>query len=71
MKVWSFTIRLIQMNTYLPYFPPDCPGQVVKSLPDNNIKKILFHAMPNTWGKIGRTGIQLVRWSYPFYSRKL
>ena len=51
MRVWSFTTRLIQLNLYLPYFPPDCPSQQITSLPDNDIKEILYHAMPNTWEK--------------------
>ena len=36
---------------YLPFFSPDLPGQLVTSLPDDNIKKILYHAMPNMWEK--------------------
>ena len=51
MKARSFTTELIQLNTYLPYFPPDLPGQLVTSLPDDEIKEILYHAMPNTWKK--------------------
>ena len=51
MKVRSFTTRLIQLNTYLPYFPPDRPGQLVSSLPEDDIKEILYHAMPNKWKK--------------------
>ena len=51
MKVRSFTTRLIQLNTYLPYFSPDRPGQLVASLPDDDIKEILYHAMPNMWKK--------------------
>ena len=51
MKVRSFKTKLIQLNTYLPYFPPDHLGQLVISLPDYDIKKILYHAMPNTWEK--------------------
>ena len=51
MKVRSFTTRLIQLNTYLPYFPPDRPGQLVTSLPHDDIKGILYHAMPNTMWK--------------------
>ena len=34
---------------YLPYFPPHRPGQLVTSLPDDDIKEIIFHTMPNTW----------------------
>ena len=49
MKVQSLTTRLIQLNMHLPYFPPDCPGQLVTSLPDDVIKNILYHTMPNTW----------------------
>ena len=51
MKARSFRTRLIQLNTYLPYFSPDCPGQQVTSLPDDDIKEILYHTMPNTWKK--------------------
>ena len=51
MKVRSFTTRLIKLNTYLLYFPADRPGQLVVSLPDDDIKEILCHAMPNTWKK--------------------
>ena len=51
MKVWSFTTRLIQLITYLPYFPPDRPGQLVTSLPNDDIKEILYHTMPNIWKK--------------------
>ena len=51
MKVRSFTTRLIQLNMYLPYFPPDLPGQLVTSLPDDDIEEILYHAMPNMWKK--------------------
>ena len=36
---------------YLSYFPSDRPGQQVTSLPDDDIKEILYHAMPNTWKK--------------------
>ena len=47
MKVQSFTTGLIQLNMYLPCFLPDSPGQLVVSLPDDHIKEILYHAMPN------------------------
>ena len=39
------------MNTYLPYFPTDLPDQLVTSLPDDDIKEIIYHGMPNTWKK--------------------
>ena len=48
MKVRSFTTRLIQLKMYLPYFPPDRPDQLVTSLPDDDIKEILYHAIPNS-----------------------
>ena len=51
MQVHSFTTRLIQLNNYLPYFPLDCIGQMVTALPDDEIKKILYHAMPDSWSK--------------------
>ena len=51
MKVRSFITRLIQLNTYLPFFPPDHPGQLVISHSDDDIKEILYHTIPNTWKK--------------------
>ena len=51
MKVRTFTTRLLQLNAYLAFFPPDHQGQVVDPLPEDDIKEILYHAMPNTWKK--------------------
>ena len=52
MKVQTFTTRFIQLIDYLPYFPSDCVGQMVTVLPDDEVKEILYHAMPNSWRKI-------------------
>ena len=49
MKVCTFTTRLLQLNAYLAYFPPDRSGQPVHSLSEDKIKEILYHAMPNMW----------------------
>ena len=35
----------------LPYFLSDRLGQLVTSFPDDDIKTILYHAMPNSWKK--------------------
>ena len=51
MKVQSSTTRLIHMSAYLSHFPPDLPGQLVISLPDDDINELLYHAMPYTWKK--------------------
>ena len=51
MKVHIFTTRLIQLNNNLPYFLPDCVGQMVTALPGDEVKEILYHAMPNSWRK--------------------
>ena len=51
MKVCSFTTRLIHLNNYLPYFPPNHIGQMVTDLPDDEVKEILYHTMPNLWRK--------------------
>ena len=51
MKVRTFTTRLIQLNNYLPYFPPDHIGHMVTALPDDEVKEILYHAMPNSLRK--------------------
>ena len=50
-KVQTIMSRIIQLDTNLPYFPPDCQSQLVTSLPDDDIKEILYHAMPNMWEK--------------------
>ena len=47
MKVRTFTTRLIQLNNYLPYFPPDCARQMVTALPDDEVREILYHTKPN------------------------
>ena len=44
-KVCTFITKLIQLNNYLPYFPPDCIGQMVTALPDDEVKEILYHAI--------------------------
>ena len=51
MKVRSFTTTLIKLNTYLPFFPLDHPGQLVTSFHDDDIKEILYDNMPNMWKK--------------------
>ena len=51
MKVRTFTTRLMQQNNYLPYFLPDCVRQMVTALPDDEVKEILYHAMPSSWRK--------------------
>ena len=51
MKVGFFITKLSQLNMRMPYFPPDCLGQLVTSLPNDDIKEILYYALPNTWRK--------------------
>ena len=51
MKVYTLTTRLRELNYYLPYFPPDCVGQMITALPDDKVKEILNHPMPNSWRK--------------------
>ena len=36
---------------YLPCFPPDRPVQLVTSPSDDDMKEILYRAMPNMWKK--------------------
>ena len=36
------------MNTY-PFFPPETEGQESSKLSDDDMKDILYHAMPNSW----------------------
>ena len=51
MKVKAFTTRLVQLNEYLTYFPPDTPTQEVGKMSIDELKEILYHAMPNSWQK--------------------
>ena len=48
MKVKAFTTRLVQLNEYLTYFPPDTPGQEVGKMAADDLKEILYHAMSNS-----------------------
>ena len=47
MKVRTFTARLLQLITYLAYFPPDHSGQSVSPFSEDVVKEIIYHAMPN------------------------
>ena len=47
MKVITFTTRFIQLNNNLPSFPPDHVRQMITSNPDEDIKEILYHGIPN------------------------
>ena len=49
MKVKAFSTRLVQLNEYLPFFPPETEGQEPSKLSDDDMKDILYHAMPNSW----------------------
>ena len=49
MKVRTFTTRLIKLNNYLPYSPPDCAGQMVTAPHGDEVNEILYHAIPNLW----------------------
>ena len=70
MKVRVFATTLIQLITSLLYFLPELSYQLIKSLPDDDIKEILHHTVPNTRKKESRrTGIQVLRWTHPFYGR--
>ena len=46
MKVHTFNTRLKQLNNYL-----DHVGQMITALCNKEVKKILYHFMPNTWRK--------------------
>ena len=50
-KLCVFITNIIQVNTCLLYFLSDFLGQLVKPPPDDEINKILCHAMPNTTKK--------------------
>ena len=67
MKVQSFTTRLIQLNTYLLYFPPDHQRQQVTSF----LMMISRKVSTTLCWEIDSTGKQLHSWSYPFYGRIL
>ena len=49
MKVRTFSTRLSQLNSYLPSFPPDSMGQNVIALSDDELKDVLYVAMPDSY----------------------
>ena len=51
MNVCFFITGLIRLNNYFLHFPPDHLGQMTTALPENEVKQILYHAIPNTWRK--------------------
>ena len=51
MNIHIFTTRLLQLNNYLAYFPPDQSGQSVAPLSEDKVKEIIHHTMPNLWKK--------------------
>ena len=51
MKTCFFTNSLAQLNNCLPYFPPDCMGQIVIDLTDEELKEIFCHIISNLWRK--------------------
>ena len=65
MKVCTFTTRLIQLNNYDPYFPPDGIGQIVIALPNYEVMEILYHAIPNSWRK------KMTKQGYNYHDRSI
>ena len=51
MKARYFTTRLILLSIYLTYFPLGCPGQLLTSVPNDDIKENLYHPLPKMWRK--------------------
>ena len=49
MKVLTFNTSLIKLNNYHPYSLLDCIKHMVTALPDDEVKEILYRAMPNWW----------------------
>ena len=49
MKVRTFSTRLSELNSYLPSFPPDSMGQNVVALSDDELKDVLYVAMPDSY----------------------
>ena len=51
MEARTFTTRHIQLNNYLSCFPIDPVRPMVTALPDDEVKEILYHIIPNLWRK--------------------
>ena len=65
MKVYTFTTRLIQLNNYLPYFPPECVGPIAITQTDSKVKEILYHTMPDRQRK------KVTKQGYNFLDRSI
>ena len=50
-KVHTFITRLVQLNNYLPYFPPNCMELIVKAISDDKVEGILYRKMLKLWRK--------------------
>lgn len=51
MKMREYVARIVEINEYLPQFPPVRPGEDVETLPDDEIADLLEFGCPNSWQK--------------------
>ena len=51
LSVRDFISRVQELNNYLDKFPTDVEGVMGTRLPDDELKEIIYHAIPNSWRK--------------------
>mgnify|MGYP003344119829 FL=1 len=49
MKIRALVGRVQELNNYLPSFPAPSPDVAPEKLPEDEIKEILYNALPATW----------------------
>ena len=49
MKIRALVSRIQELNNYLPSFPPAVAGTNPTKLPDDEIKEIIYNALPSSW----------------------
>ena len=47
-SIREFSSRVQEINQYLPLFPSETE-EPARCLPEDELKEVLFHAMPSTW----------------------
>ena len=49
MKIRTLVSRIQELNDYLPSFPPSVAGTDPTKLPDDEVKEIIYNALPSSW----------------------
>jgi hypothetical protein len=51
MNVRKFVARIQEINNYLPFFPPQVPGEPIQKLDDDEVIDLMEFGVPRAWQK--------------------